>query len=125
MVSGDVVVRGFVVSEPVFLVPDGAVIDNGDLGADSGGAVGSADGGEDNGSGVLGRDKMGIYAEPRGVQCEGACAHHHICQLRRRHRLRHSRCDSCQGLLRPAYQFLRFLDCCYHYTGNISKLTLS
>ena len=83
-------VRAPLVPEPVLLVPEGAVIADGDLGADRGGSGGAPDGGDSDGSKVLEGYEVRVHAEPREVQREGARADHDLRELRCSERLRDS-----------------------------------
>lgn len=80
--------RASLVPEPVLLVPAGAAVHDGDLGADRGGAGGTPDGGDGDGARVHEGDEVGVHAEPGEVQREGACAYHHLRQYRSRYLLR-------------------------------------
>lgn len=117
VVLGHTVLRSPLIPQPVLLVPHRALVHHGDFRADSGGAAGAADGRQDHRPRILQRHAMGIHAESRAIQCEGACSYHHFRQLRRRHRLRHPRCDCSQGVLQAAHQFLCFPDCRHHNSG--------
>lgn len=95
----DRVVRCPVVFEPVLLVPNGADVDHRHIRPDRGGAAGSAHGRQDHRQGVLQGKAVGVHAQPWAFQREGACADHHLRQLRRRYRLRYPYRHRCQGFL--------------------------
>lgn len=118
VVSGDFIVRSFVVSEPVFLVPERASVNNGHLGTDRGGAAGPAHGGGSHAPAVSPRHALGVHAQPRAVQREGARAHHHLRQLRRRNRLRHPRHHRRQDLLQEEHVLLCLLDSRFDHPGK-------
>jgi len=119
--AGKPLLRGAVVSEPVLLVPPGAPGHHGHLGADRGGAAGAVDGGDDDETRVPERDTVGVQAEPRAVQREGARSDNYICELRRRQRVRHSRSYGCQNLLPSTHLLFCFSACSDHHTGSLNN----
>jgi len=73
--------RASLLPEPVLRIPEGATVGDGDIGADSGGAGGTPDGGGGYKARVHEGDEVGVHAEPRVVQREGARAYHYLRQF--------------------------------------------
>jgi len=78
---GNPSVRASLLPEPVLRIPEGAIVGDGDIGADSGGAGGTPDGGGGDKARVHEGDEVGVHAEPREIQREGARTYHYLRQF--------------------------------------------